>query len=82
MISMTTHHQFLDRIPTMATPTTTNENGETFAAWYAAANKVCSGISGLTLDDLADGPSWDAWNDGVPPREYAEELLSNEGFPF
>ena len=82
MISMTTHHQFLDRIPTMATPTTTNENGETFAAWYAAANKVCSGISGLTLDDLADAPSWDCWHDCMTPREFAEMVLEDEGFPF
>ena len=78
---MTTYQQFLDRIPTMTTDAT-NDDGLTFKQWYAAANKVCSGISGLTLDDLADGPSWDHWHDGCSPREYAEELLENEGFPF
>ncbi|HUW03049.1 MAG TPA: hypothetical protein VMW08_11895 [Acidimicrobiales bacterium] len=60
----------------------TNDDGLTFKQWYAAANRAVSAVCGLGLDDLADGPSYDSWADCVPPSEYAEELLIEEGFPF
>jgi hypothetical protein len=56
-------------------------NGLTFDQWYALANGICANISGLTLDDLADGPSWDAWNDEVDARTYVQDILTSEGFP-
>ena len=62
--------------------TKTNDSGLTFKQWLAEANAACEEICGLGLNDLADGPSWDMWNDDCPPREYAEELLVEEGFPF
>lgn len=53
-----------------------------FEEWYAAVDRIVSGIAGIGIEDLADGPSWNAWNDGVSPREYAIERLAEEGFPF
>ena len=58
-----------------------NLNGETFAQWYARANDYCSRRCGLTLDDLADGPSWDAWADETDYRTYVQDILTSEGFP-
>lgn len=59
-----------------------NDAGLTFEQWYAKANEECEAICGLGLDDLADGPSYDAWDDGTPPAEYAQDRLLDEGFPF
>lgn len=53
-----------------------------FNAWYAQVDAVCTSIAGVGIDDLADGPSWDSWASGATPREYAEERLADEGFPF
>ena len=61
---------------------TTNEDGLTFSAWLDRANHDCAAISGLTLADLPDSCMWDAWNDGVSPRDHAVEVLAREGFPF
>ena len=52
----------------------------TYSEWYRAADKVCQGIAGVGIEDLPDGPSWDAWNDEVSPREYVNSVLSEEGF--
>lgn len=60
----------------------TNENGVTFEAWYAQADRICQGIAGLGIEDLADGPSWDCWEAGYSPREYVLERLEDEGFPM
>ena len=59
-----------------------NSDGLTFQQWYATADRAVAAVCGLGLDDLADGPSWDAWNDDVDPADYAEERLGEEGFPF
>jgi hypothetical protein len=56
-------------------------NGMTFDQWYKRCDQICGGIAGLGIDDLADGPSWDRWEDGCPPREYVLERLEDEGFP-
>ena len=64
------------------TTTATNDNGLTFQAWYAKVDRIVSAFAGLGIEDLADGPSWDCWNDGYTPREYAYERLTEEGFPF
>jgi len=59
-----------------------NEDGLTFDQWYTRADREVGRIIGLGLDDLPDGPSHDAWSDGVPPEEYAHDQLAEEGFPF
>tara|TARA_R110002020_G_scaffold173263_1_gene364075 strand:- start:359 stop:574 length:216 start_codon:yes stop_codon:yes gene_type:complete len=60
----------------------TNEDGITFKQWYAAADRAVYRRSGLGVDDLPDGNSWDAWNESVDPSDYAVMLLEEEGFPF
>jgi hypothetical protein len=54
----------------------------TFDAWYAQVDRICQATCGLGIEDLADGPSWDAWSDGCTPREYVRERLEEEGFPL
>jgi len=54
----------------------------TFEEWYAKVDRVCQGISGLGIEDLADGPSYDAWESGSTPREYVIDRLTEEGFPL
>lgn len=66
----------------MIETTDINENGLTFPQWYAQVDRIVISIAGLGIEDLADGPSWDSWNDGMSPQEYAEEQLVNESFPF
>lgn len=54
----------------------------TFEEWYAECDAWLTAKCGLGVDDLADGPSWDAWNDGLTPAEYGRSRLYEEGFPF
>ena len=60
----------------------TNDQGLTFDQWYRKADMAVARVCGLGLDDLADGPSWDCWEAGYAPAEYARERLEEEGFPF
>ena len=60
----------------------TNPDGLTFDQWYTQCDNVVGDLCGFRLDDLPDGNSWDAWNDGVPPTEYATERLAESRFPF
>ena len=53
-----------------------------FQAWYKKATRACEAICGLGLSDLTDGPSWDSWDSGMDPTEYAESRLEEEGFPL
>lgn len=55
---------------------------ETFEEWYASADRICIGIAGVGIEDLPDGPSWDAWNDGVRARHYVLDQLEADGFPM
>jgi hypothetical protein len=43
------------------------------------ADRYVEAICGLGLDDLADGPSRDCWNDGVKPKDYAIMMLEESG---
>lgn len=54
----------------------------TFEQWMAAVDREVSALSGLGVDDLADMPFRDRFEDGCDPAEVAEELLQEEGFPF
>lgn len=56
-------------------------NGKTFRAWYNQCDQLIATICGLSLDDLADGPSWEAWSDEITPAEYVYERLDDAGFP-
>lgn len=62
--------------------TETNDDGLTFAQWLDRANHACRQISGLTLNDLPDSNTYDAWSDGESPRDHAIQVLTDEGFPF
>jgi hypothetical protein len=61
---------------------TVNINGDSFAEWLADLDRVLIGLCGLVHADLADFASYDAWQDGREVDEVAEELLTDEGFPF
>lgn len=59
----------------------TNIDGLTFAEWQQQVDHLLLAKCGLSSLDLADGPAWDSWNDGVPPEDYASDLLYDNGFP-
>ena len=59
-----------------------NDDGYMFKEWLRKADRCIEAVCGLGLDDLPDGPSWDSWNDGVKPKDYAIMMLEEEGFPF
>jgi hypothetical protein len=52
-----------------------NENGLIYDEWMRLVDQVLIGICGLDSTCLADGPSYDSWNDGLTPVDYAEVLL-------
>lgn len=58
-----------------------NDNNADFDRWYRRVDKACVLWAGVGIDDLADGNSYDAWNDGASPDEYVREKLAEEGFP-
>ena len=60
--------------------TAVNDDRLTFAAWLAKANAACVSISGVSLDDLPDANTYDAWHDGEDPAEFARDVLEEEGF--
>jgi hypothetical protein len=62
------------------TETPTNGNGHTFKQWFRLADRAVDAACGLGLDDLPDGPSWDAWNDDESPEDYASTVLHDAGF--
>ena len=53
----------------------------TFEEWYREANAACVALCGLGIDDLPDGPSYDSWEAGISPADYARDQLIDEGFP-
>jgi hypothetical protein len=56
-------------------PTNQNEDGLTFAQWNVKVDAELRKLCGLTAACLADYPSYDLWNDSVPPAEAAEVCL-------
>lgn len=66
----------------------TDENGApmvveyTYYQWIGKVNRMVVRISGLSVDDLPDWNSWDAWSRGETPYEGATEALENADFPF
>jgi hypothetical protein len=57
-----------------------NCNGLTYSEWMKRANKRVSDKIGLSLDDLPDGLSNDAWSEGEEPEDYADNKLEEEGY--
>ena len=54
----------------------------TFRDYMRAVNAALLAQAGLTAGDLGDYCYRDAFADEVPPAECAEEVLSDNGFPF
>jgi len=54
---------------------------QTYDQWYARCDRTCIRISGVGIDDLPDGNSYDAWHDGVSHEEYVLDRLDEAGFP-
>ena len=53
----------------------------TYDEWYHNCNLYCLSKAGVGIDDVPDGPSRAAYDDGVPASEYVDERLEEEGFP-
>jgi hypothetical protein len=52
----------------------------TFEQWFDSADHICQLRSGLRLDDLPDGPSWDAWDNDISPANYVYDQLREAGY--
>jgi hypothetical protein len=50
---------------------------ESYAVWMARLDQVCQARTGLGIDDLPDGCSRDAFEDGMTPEAYLQELLED-----
>ena len=57
-------------------------NYDKYEDWYREANRICVTVAGVGIDDLADGPSRDAFDAGDTPGEYVDERLAYGGFPM
>ena len=57
-------------------------DGDTLKQFMRKVDAHVNAICGLSSADLADMDFYSRWEDGVPPREVALELLENEGFPM
>jgi hypothetical protein len=58
-----------------------NDNGHTYGQFMVLCDEYCLDHAGVSIEDLADGCSRDAWKDSVDPEEYAGGRLGAEGFP-
>lgn len=58
-----------------------NEDQRKFLAWMASVDSYLLRKSGLTHLDLADINYRDLFDDGVSPREAADEALAENDFP-
>lgn len=59
-------------------PDNANEDGLTYGEWLARVDEHLLRICGFTHRDLPDTNTYDLWNDSVPPREAAEEILAED----
>jgi hypothetical protein len=44
---------------------------QTYKQWCAKVDALLHAKVGVGMNDLADGPSRDAYDDGLTPRDYA-----------
>ena len=61
---------------------TSHNTRDGFVQWMDRVDARISAICGLSSMDLADQCWRDWYDDGMSPREAAEECLIDEGFPF
>lgn len=54
----------------------------TFEHWMTAVNKQVEIMAMVSVDDLADQPFRDWFNDGISAREAAEMTLEDNGYPM
>ena len=62
--------------------TTSSAQLRAFSVWFGKVDDKVLDIAGVSASDLADQPYWDWFADGTTPREAAQQLLEDEGFPF
>lgn len=56
---------------------------ESFSNWTKEVNTHVIRFScGLGIDDLPDVDFWSGWNDGEDPKDFARQMLEEEGFIF
>ena len=55
-----------------------NDQGDTFKQWLAKVDRILVGRIGFDHQDLEDFMSYDAWDEGMTPKEGAEECLMND----
>jgi hypothetical protein len=51
-----------------------------FQAWFKSVDWELKLMSGIGCNDLADREYRGAFDSGIEPREFAREILENEGF--
>lgn len=54
----------------------------TFEEWKKRADDAAVRRAGISLDDLADQPYYDWYEDGMSPEKAAKRALAAEGFPL
>ena len=57
-----------------------NALSRSYDDWMEAVDQAVMREVGLSVHDLADGMSRDAWIDEVDPIDYARDLLAAEGW--
>lgn len=55
---------------------------EGFDEWIKLLDECIEDISGCSLDDLADAPTYDMWEDGYTPAAASAEILADNGWDF
>lgn len=53
-----------------------------FKVWMKKVDLIVGSIAGVSVYDLADMDYYSRWEDEIPPKEVALEVLEEEGFPF
>ena len=48
-----------------------------YEEWCKKVNRILVSKLGMEMDDIADGPSRDRYDDEVTPEEYIEELMTD-----
>lgn len=54
-----------------------------FEQWMKEVDAILVATTGaFDSGDLIDYPYWDAWNDGASPRDVADDVLRENGWPL
>lgn len=58
-------------------------DAEFFSEWMKDVNAYLINLSdGLGIDDLPDVDFWAGWSDGEDSKDFARQMLEEEGFLF